>query len=81
MIHVWRKINNDNTPKARLIPNSSNDVKIGNVSVDLSVLTVGLPSISGWFNIIDHAGYINGQIKVSFCSPLTIVQPQSTLFI
>lgn len=24
----------------------------------------GLPSISGWFNIIDHSGCINGQIKV-----------------
>ncbi|XP_031632072.1 uncharacterized protein LOC116346267 [Contarinia nasturtii] len=63
VIRVWRKIS-DNTPKTRLIPNSSNDVTIGFASVDLSVLMAGLPTISGWFNIIDHAGCINGQIKI-----------------
>lgn len=63
VIRVWRKIS-DNTPKTRLIPNSSSDVTIGCASVDLSVLMAGLPTISGWFNIIDHSGCINGQIKV-----------------
>ncbi|XP_055320202.1 C2 domain-containing protein 3 isoform X2 [Sitodiplosis mosellana] len=63
VIRVWRKIS-DNTPKTRLIPNSSNDVTIGFATVDLSVLLAGLPTISGWFNIIDHSGCINGQIKI-----------------
>lgn len=63
MIRVWRKVT-DNTPKTRLIPNSSNDVTVGFATVDLSVLMAGLPTISGWFNIIDHSGCINGQIKV-----------------
>lgn len=62
MIRVWRKIS-DNSTKARKMPHS-NDVTIGCASVDLSVLLAGLPSISGWFNIIDHSGCINGQIKV-----------------
>lgn len=63
VIRVLRKVS-DNAPKARLIPSSSNDVTIGFATVDLSVLLAGLPSISGWFNIIDHSGCINGQIKV-----------------
>lgn len=64
-IRVWRKVG-DNTSKMRLIPNPSNDVTIGLASIDLSVLIAGLPFISGWFNIIDHSGCINGQLKVSF---------------
>lgn len=50
--------------KANSKPNSSNDVTIGRATIDLSVLMAGLPTISGWFNIIDHSGCINGQIKV-----------------
>lgn len=64
-IRVWRKFG-DNTSKMRLIPNPSNDVTIGLASIDLSVLIAGLPFISGWFNIVDHSGCINGQLKVNF---------------
>lgn len=60
-IRVWRKVGD----KMRLIPNPSNDVTIGLASIDLSVLIAGLPLINGWFNIIDHSGCINGQLKVS----------------
>lgn len=56
----------NNTSKARpKQPHSSNDVTVGCATVDLSVLLAGLPTISGWFNIIDHSGCINGQIKVT----------------
>ena len=40
------------------------DIYIGAVQVDLSTLAVGLPQISGWYNISDFGGQIQGQLKV-----------------
>lgn len=63
VLRVWRKTSND-LPQARLLPNPLEDVVIGFVAIDLTVLMAGMPSITGWFNIVDYAGHINGQIKV-----------------
>lgn len=63
MLRVWRKTSND-LPQARLLPNPLEDIVIGFVAIDLTVLMAGMPSITGWFNIVDYAGHINGQIKV-----------------
>ena len=41
---------------------------LGFAAVDLNVLFFGMPSVSGWFNIMDYAGRCNGQMKVSFHS-------------
>lgn len=60
MINIWRK----NSADLPLIPNIDEDVAIGAASIDLTVLVACLPSIDGWFNIIDISGCINGQMKV-----------------
>lgn len=57
LIRVWRVV--------QPVSNPSSDALLGSASVDLSVLKAGLPTISGWFNIIDDSDSINGQIKVS----------------
>ncbi len=41
------------------------DTCIGCVAVDLSPLTFGLAQLSGWYNIVDFAGAVQGQLKVS----------------
>ena len=40
------------------------DSYIGCARVDLSTLALGLPQISGWYNIMDFGGQIQGQVKV-----------------
>jgi C2 domain-containing protein 3 len=40
------------------------DTVLGSASVDLSVLLFGMPSVSGWFNIMDSTGRCCGQMKV-----------------
>lgn len=58
-LHIWYKtLNNDDDD------DDNGDFCVGSVSIDLTVLVVCLPSIEGWFNIIDNSGRINGQIKV-----------------
>lgn len=37
---------------------------IGFTAIDLGVLLTGTATITGWYNIIDFSGRINGQIKV-----------------
>lgn len=37
---------------------------IGFSALDLTVLSAGLPFISGWYNIMDFTGACRGQIKV-----------------
>lgn len=46
---------------------------IGFVSVDLSPLLCGFPSVCGWYNITDFSGQCHGQLKVSI-TPLRGVQ-------
>ena len=40
------------------------DMYIGCVHVDLRTLALGLPQITGWYNISDFCGEIQGQLKV-----------------
>ena len=43
---------------------TTDDIYIGCAHIDLSTLTFGLPQISGWYNITDFGGLIQGQMKV-----------------
>lgn len=63
IVKVWRKASTD-LPQARLLPNPIEDSLIGFTAIDLSVLLLGMPTISGWYNIVDFSGRIHGQIKV-----------------
>ncbi|KAK5643591.1 hypothetical protein RI129_007436 [Pyrocoelia pectoralis] len=56
---VWRK-SNSNAPQ----PNLQTDVILGFAALDLTVLMAGLPSVQGWFNIVDFSSKCNGQIKI-----------------
>ncbi len=43
----------------------SGDKVLGFVSIDLSPLLSGLQQISGWYNISDSTGNVQGQLKIS----------------
>jgi hypothetical protein len=51
----------------------SGDKVLGFVSIDLSPLLSGLQQISGWYNIVDTVGNVQGQLKISLI-------PQEDLF-
>lgn len=63
VLRVWRK-SADDSPESRLLQNTNEDISVGFVSIDLTVLMSDSSSINGWFNIIDLCGSVNGQIKV-----------------
>ncbi|CAF2487401.1 unnamed protein product [Rotaria sp. Silwood2] len=69
ILKVWHKINAD----IESIPEKSGDKVLGFVSIDLSPLLSGLQQISGWYNIIDTVGNVQGQLKIS-------ITPQEDLF-
>ncbi|CAF0800277.1 unnamed protein product [Rotaria sp. Silwood1] len=69
ILKVWHKINAD----IESIPEKSGDKVLGFVSIDLSPLLSGLQQISGWYNIIDTIGNVQGQLKIS-------ITPQEDLF-
>ncbi|XP_044255228.1 uncharacterized protein LOC123005506 [Tribolium madens] len=56
---VWRKSTN-----TTMTPNMQVDHVIGFATVDLTVLSAGLPSVQGWFNINDLSKKCNGQINI-----------------
>ncbi|KAG5899964.1 hypothetical protein JTB14_034535 [Gonioctena quinquepunctata] len=56
---VWKKSTN-----AVNVPNMLTDSVVGFAALDLTVLMAGLPSVQGWFNIIDFTGKCNGQINI-----------------
>ena len=58
---VWSKLKQDT------VESKQGDSYIGCAHVDLSPLAYGLSQISGWYNILDFAGQIQGQLKVSHC--------------
>lgn len=45
---------------------------IGFTAIDLGVLLTGTATITGWYNIIDFSGRINGQIKVQIKSSISL---------
>ena len=57
-LQVWSAHSGDVQP-------GGEDACIGCVAVDLSPLTFGLAQLSGWYNILDFAGQVQGQLKVS----------------
>lgn len=54
---VWHKGGSSNSSQEE-------DSCIGCAHIDLSPLTYGLAQITGWYNIVDFSGLIQGQIKV-----------------
>ncbi|XP_015184258.1 PREDICTED: C2 domain-containing protein 3-like isoform X2 [Polistes dominula] len=60
ILKVWRLFNPDISTHIDM----ERDVVIGFAAIDISVLTTGFPSVSGWFHIMDFTGKCNGQIKV-----------------
>ncbi|XP_066588812.1 uncharacterized protein [Prorops nasuta] len=65
ILKVWRLENSDKST----FKNLEKDIVIGFAAVDFSILTTGLPVLSGWFNIIDFTGDCNGQLKI-YVKPL-----------
>jgi hypothetical protein len=45
-------------------PALSSDVLLGTARVSLAALTVGLPQLSGWYNLVDQRGRGAGQVQV-----------------
>jgi hypothetical protein len=70
---VWRKSTN-----TTMTPNMQTDHVIGFATVDLTVLSAGLPSIQGWFNINDLSKKCNGQINVI---SVVSLQPDTRVFV
>ncbi|CAF1141894.1 unnamed protein product [Adineta ricciae] len=70
ILKVWHKVNAD----IETIPEKSGDKVLGFVSIDLSPLLSGLQQISGWYNIVDTIGNVQGQLKTS-------IVPQEDLFV
>ncbi|XP_046835037.1 uncharacterized protein LOC124431323 isoform X1 [Vespa crabro] len=60
ILKVWRLFNTDISTDIDM----ERDIVIGFSAIDVSVLTTGFPSVSGWFHIMDFTGKCNGQIKV-----------------
>ncbi|KRT80322.1 C2 domain containing protein, partial [Oryctes borbonicus] len=58
---VWKKL--VNAPPFE--PNFDSDTILGFAALDLTVLLAGMPTVSGWFNIVDFSNKCNGQIKIS----------------
>ena len=85
ILKVWHKVNADietipGNSCMTLEKNSflsliekSGDKVMGFVSIDLSPLLSGLQQISGWYNIADTIGNVQGQLKIS-------IVPQEDLF-
>ncbi|XP_037933932.1 uncharacterized protein LOC119668485 isoform X2 [Teleopsis dalmanni] len=79
ILKIWKKAltNNEHT---RGQPTPMEDAIIGFSALDLTVLLTKL-RVSGWFNIVDFNGRINGQIKIN-CQqsadlPATAQSPKS----
>lgn len=58
----------------RLTPNPSEDSIIGTTKIDLTILLENTPVISGYFNVVDFAGRLNGQIKLKITPNQNITQ-------
>ena len=78
ILKVWHKLNSEieSIPgrlvnkkySHRLFPvwiEKSGDKVLGFVAIDLSPLLSGLQQISGWYNISDAIGNVQGQLKIS----------------
>ncbi|CAD6237281.1 GSCOCG00002230001-RA-CDS [Cotesia congregata] len=61
VMKVWRLL----APDVSMSINLEKDILVGISAIDLSVLTSGFPTISGWYHIMDFGGKSNGQLKIS----------------
>lgn len=61
VMKVWRLL----APEVSMSINLEKDILVGISAIDLSVLTSGFPTISGWYHIMDFGGKSNGQLKIS----------------
>lgn len=68
---IWRKRGDSGGELLR--PSPFSDVVVGFCTVDLKVLTAGLPEIVGSYNIVDFDGNCNGQLQLKL-KPLQPVQ-------
>lgn len=75
IVKIWRKVKD-----ADMIPTPFVDAVIGFCAIDLSVLMTGLPVLSGFYNIVDYSGKVNGQIKLSLTPQEALPQNQSFVF-
>lgn len=74
IVKVWRKVAQDSDMKAAPFE----DAVVGFTAVDLSVLLTGLPTLSGYYNIMDFSGRCNGQIKLSLKPLENLMQHQDS---
>lgn len=63
ILKVWKKAPTD-LPRCRAFPTPMEDSIIGCCSMDLSVLVQRMTGISGWFNIVDYSGRVNGLLQI-----------------
>lgn len=74
IVKIWRKAN----VAGDLLPTPLTDVVIGFCTVDLKVLTAGLPEITGSYNIVYFDGKCNGQLQLKL-KPLQEIQHRDVL--
>lgn len=76
IVKIWRKTSQESDMQ----PAPFEDAVVGFSAIDLSVLLTGLPTLSGYYNIMDFSGRCNGQIKLSLkpLENLTQYQDSST---
>ncbi|XP_017783933.1 PREDICTED: uncharacterized protein LOC108567779 [Nicrophorus vespilloides] len=70
---VWRKSNNNLKQ-----PDMEVDSVLGFAALDLTVISAGLLTVEGWFNIVDFSGHVNGQMKIHV-SPLEAINKPETI--
>ena len=59
IVKVWHHLDQSRSP-----PDLEHDQVIGFAAIALLPLAYGLPSICGWYNVMDFSGRCRGQIKV-----------------
>lgn len=73
VVKIWRKV----SPESELKPTPFSDAVIGFSAIDLSVLMTGLSTLSGYYNIVDFAGKVNGQIKMTLTPKESLLKYQA----
>lgn len=76
IVKIWRKV----AYESEMTPAPFVDAVIGFCAIDLSVLMTGLPVLSGYYNIVDFSGKVNGQIKLSVTPQDALLQNQTSMF-
>ena len=66
-LQVWSQATGGSASPSSAPPSERQpeDMYIGCAHIDLSTLALGLSQITGWYNIHDFGGQIQGQLKVT----------------